>query len=311
MIACLFPGQGSQEIGMAADLFHGDSPFRELVRHASRATGTDLERICLRGPERELRKTEFLQPLLVAVSLGYLRRLQERGLQPDVVLGHSLGEITALAAVGVLTFAQAVEVAAQRGRLMSQRAAQLEGGMMAVTATERERALAFLSKALAPERVYLANDNSPAQFVLSGLRSDLEEAARLLQGQRLGACRLLPVTGPWHSPLMKDVQEPLADWLRDLPWTAPRIPILMNNSASPEQSPDRIRDLVVRNLAEPALWRSSMDRLKEMRPSVLLEVGPGRVLSGLARANGFGDDVRVVPVNNVRGVDLALPRTVG
>jgi [acyl-carrier-protein] S-malonyltransferase len=132
MRAFLFPGQGSQRVGMAADLFRTDAGFRDLVKFASAQVGEDLERVCQRGPDKLLQRTPLLQPLLVAVSLGYLRHLTAHGLRPDVMLGHSLGEITALAASGVLTFEEAVIVAAKRGALMEQSAAKVRGGMLAV-----------------------------------------------------------------------------------------------------------------------------------------------------------------------------------
>jgi [acyl-carrier-protein] S-malonyltransferase len=305
MIALLFPGQGSQEVGMGADLFREDSEFRELVRHASDCAGTDLERLCLRGPERELCRPEWLQPLLVTVSLGYLRRLTRCGIQADFVLGHSLGEISALAAAGVLDFEQAVEVAAHRGRCMAAAARRVEGGMIAVTGKATGEILRVVAPLIEAGRVFLANDNAPTQLVLSGTNRDLEEAIYLLAQAKAGAARKLAVAGPWHCPLMAEAEQEFAKWFARVPLSQPRIPILMNHSAVPEMDPDRLRECVVRNLTGTARWRSSMDRLREVRPRLLLEVGPGRVLSGLARANGFGDEVHVINVNNLRGVDRA------
>jgi [acyl-carrier-protein] S-malonyltransferase len=306
MNAFLFPGQGSQEIGMGSDLFGADAPFRDLVRRASDRVGADLERICRRGPERELTRTVHLQPLLVCVSLGYLAQLTRRGILPGMVLGHSLGEITALAAAGVITFEAAVDMAAQRGRLM-EAAAGSAGGMIAVISHGRERILQWLAASIPAGRLVLANDNAPGQLVLSGDLAALEEAARFIPRERLGRCLRLPVAGAWHSPFMAEAQKEFAAWLRSIPFTAPRVPMLFNASAAYEKDPLRIRDLAVRNLSEPVLWRSCMERLKEAEPAALFEVGPGRILSGLARANGFGDETRICCVNNLRGVELAVP----
>jgi [acyl-carrier-protein] S-malonyltransferase len=301
----LFPGQGSQQVGMAAELFQSDAAFCELVTLASTCAGTDLRKICLRGPERELVKTENLQPLLVAVSLGYWAELVKGGTEPDLVLGHSLGEITALAAAGVLTPHEAVQVAARRGQLMGTAAAKLAAGMLAVISPQRERTLATLAGPLETGQVFLANDNAPDQVLLSGPIAGLEEAARLVAGAKLGVCKRLPVAGPWHSPLMSDAQRDFALFLETLPFKAPRVPLLMNVSASPESMPEIIRRLVARNLTEPVPWRLCMERLRQMQPGALFEIGPGRVLSGLARANGFGDETRIFNVNNRRGVALA------
>ncbi len=291
---------------MAAELFQTDAAFCQLVQQASDCAGADLKKVCLRGPERELAKAEHLQPLLVAVSLGYCGKLVQRGIEPDVVLGHSLGEITALAAARVLTAEAAVKVAAQRGRLMGAAAAKMAGGMMAVLTPRRQPVLDALSQLLQAGRVFLANDNAPDQLLFSGSLTGLEEAARLISGGKLATCRKLPVSGPWHCPLMLEAQREFAAWLQTLPLQSPRVPVLMNVSASPESDPEEIRRQVARNLTEPVQWRACLERLREMQPQVLLEIGPGRVLSGLARANGFGDEVQIFNINNLRGLNFLV-----
>ena len=308
MKAFLFPGQGSQEIGMAEELFQCDAAFCRLVQLASECAGADLRKLALRGPERELVKTEFLQPLLVAVSLGYGRRLLGRDVEPDIVLGHSLGEISALAAAGVLTDEQAVQVAARRGQLMSAAATRSPGGMVAVLSPQRAQVLALLSGLLQTGQVCLANDIAPGQLVFSGASAGLAAAATMLSQAGLGPCKRLPVSGPWHSHLMAKASEEFATWLAGMAFKKPRIPMLMNTSATAEAEPETIRRLVVRNLTEPVQWRSGMERLKEMRVQELFEVGPGRVLSGLARANGLGDHIQVFNINNLRGLELATRR---
>lgn len=301
----LFPGQGSQEIGMAADLFKSDPRFRELIAFASEQTGTDLARICLRGPERELVRTRHLQPLLVCVSLGYLRQLTGGGVQPDCVLGHSLGEVTALAAAGVLSAMDAVALAAERGRLMDEAAAQVRGGMVAVMTSHRERLLAWL-KGIPADRLTLANDNTPTQLVLSGELAALDEVARFVSSENLGTCRRLPVAGAWHSPLMAEARPAFADWLSRVHFRPPSLRILFNLTATQEADPAVIRGFTARNLVEPVRWRESMAAVKAMCPATLFEVGPGRVLAGLARANGFDEATGIVHVNNLRGVELAV-----
>ena len=187
----LFPGQGSQEIGMAADLFKADARFRDLVRRASERTGSDLEKICLRGPERELTRTKNLQPLLVCVSLSYLRHLTEKGIRPDRVLGHSLGEISALAAAGIVSFETAVDIAAKRGEFMDAAAARVAGGMTAVISTKREAVLQLLAQNIFGSRVVLANDNAPNQIIISGEITALEEFTSLVASEKIGQCRRL------------------------------------------------------------------------------------------------------------------------
>ena len=290
---------------MGADLLKADAFVRELVRWASERVGTDLERLCLRGPDRELTRTRNLQPLLVCVSLGYWRQLTERGVQPDVVLGHSLGEISALAAAGIASAGEAVDIAARRGALMDEAASTVQGGMLAVVSSERERVLHWVAGEFPDDQLVLANDNAPNQFVLSGERDALERTARFVADEKLGSCRKLPVSGPWHSPFLRQAQYQFGAWLVALPFHPPCVPILCNASATPENDPATIRERVVNNLTGPVRWRQCMEWLKGHRAHPLLEVGPGRVLSGLARANGFGDDARLVNVNNLHGVDQA------
>ncbi len=282
---------------MAADLFRSDSVFRGLVDQASAEAGEDLERLCLRGPEKKLCRTTFLQPLLVAVSLGYLRRLTERGLAAGVVLGHSLGEISALAASGVVTPADAIRIAARRGALMDRVAAQVEGGMMAVTMSDRERTLSLV------DGVTVANDNAPNQIVLSGTLRDLEAVAARIAAERAGRCHRLAVAGPWHSPYLAEARREFAQWVEPLPFGAPKTMLILNATGEAETDPAAIKRHVTDTLAGPVRWRSCMDSLRRLAPDTLLEIGPGRILAGLARANGFDDRTRVLSVNNLRGVE--------
>jgi [acyl-carrier-protein] S-malonyltransferase len=280
----LFPGQGSQEIGMAADLFKTDAVFRALVRRASERTGSDLEKICLRGPERELTRTKNLQPLLVCISLGYLRQL---------------------AAAGIVGFETAVDIAAKRGELMDAAAARVTGGMAAVICSEREAVLQLLAQKYSSAQLVLATDNAPSQFVISGEITALEEFTSLIASKKLGQCRRLAVAGPWHSPLMTEAQQDFSSWLNTIEFHPPRVPLIFNLTAGSETDPQKIRQLVARNLIAPVRWRTAMDLLRAAKNLSLFEIGPGRVLSGLARANGMGDGVKIFNINNLRGVEMA------
>jgi [acyl-carrier-protein] S-malonyltransferase len=298
----LFPGQGSQEVGMGADLFKSDSAFRGLVALASELVGEDLERVCLRGPEQKLVQTRLLQPLLVAVSLGYLRHLTQRGVQPDLVLGHSLGEITALAAAGVVTPADAVRIAAKRGELMDEAAAQVDGAMLAVTLQDRTPLLEWLASGDPGRQVVLANDNAATQVVLSGSRG---ACAEFLAREKLGRCRFLAVSGPWHSPLMAEAAAHFDAWLRQIAFQPPRLPVLFNVTAAPAQTAEQIRSCLSSALARPVQWARCMAAVRSLKPRCLFEVGPGGVLSALARANGLDETTQVFRANNLRGVESA------
>ena len=289
---------------MAADLFKADTYFRELVCRASERTGSDLEKICRRGPERELTRTKNLQPLLVCVSLGYLRHLTDRGIRADKVLGHSLGEISALAAVGCVSFETAVDIAAKRGELMAAAAACVSGGMAAVISSERETVLELLAQKFSNAQLVLANDNTPNQIVLSGETAALEQFTAFVTAEKLGQCRRLAVAGPWHSPLMVQAQREFSSWLGTVEFHAPKVPLIFNVTAATETDPQKFRQIISRNLVEPVRWRTAMDSLHGAAKLAFFEIGPGRVLSGLARANGFGDETKIFNINNLRGVEM-------
>lgn len=300
--AFLFPGQGSQEVGMAHDLFDSSPYFRTLIELGSDLTHENLEALCLRGPEKRLRQSFFLQPALVAVSLGYLERLKEHGITADVVLGHSLGEITALAAAGVVTDREAVTIAAKRGELMDQAASKCNGGMLAVLAVSPPSIAGLLAEIGEPGGITLANDNAPDQVVLSGAVELLKRFADLVAARRLGRCRALPVSGPWHSPLMSGARIEFEKWIQPFHFGAPHIPLMLNATGALEGDPQRIRQLISQQLTSPVLWRECMGTLRAMSAGLLLEVGPGRVLSGLARVNGLAGEVRIFNINNLRGL---------
>lgn len=303
MRAFLFPGQGSQYVGMAADSFREDKRFGALVAHAEALVGRELRALCLRGPEKLLARTDLLQPLLVAVSLGYHRQLLDRGIVPDVVAGHSLGEIAALAAAGVVPDETAVTLAAWRGRLMHEAAKGLEGGMLAVTTDRREEFLDWL--AATPRDVVLASDNAPGQLVVSGRRTVLAELGVRISEAGLGRHRLLDVAGPWHGPWMAEARDLFGARIEGVPFAAPRVPLLLNATGRPSLDPAEIRARIVESLAAPVRWREIMARLIEMKVDAVLEVGPGRVLSGLARQNGLPGTTAVLAVGSLRGVENA------
>lgn len=305
-IAFLFPGQGSQEIGMGGDLFKDDEYFRHLVDIASEFTGEDLERLCLRGPEKKLIKAQYLQPLLSANSLGYLRHLLEHGIRPDVVLGHSLGEITALGAAGVVSDEETIILAAKRGRLMDEAASRCNGTMMAVLFIPLETVEEMLAEMDEPDIISLANDNAPNQIVLSGDCDALDRFAQRVESERLGKCRKIIVSGPWHSNFIKSAQEAFEVWAKDMVFKKPHTDLILNATTKPEKHPTTIKHLVTYQLISPVFWRESMETCKAMGIDTFLEIGPGRVLSGLVRVNGYKRSTPVYNINNLRGVASAV-----
>jgi [acyl-carrier-protein] S-malonyltransferase len=300
--AFLFPGQGSHEVGMGADLMRSDEWVRHHVAEASRVVGEDLERLCLRGPEKRLMRSSFVQPLMTILCLGYWRRLTAAGLQADIVAGHSLGEIAALAASGVLAPDQAVAVAIERGRLMDEAAERTPGGMAAMF-VPLDEAEAFIHGSGMAGKVFVANDNAPEQVVVSGGGAELDEFVRLMDAARPGVCRPLRVSGPWHTPLLQEVCAAFGTWLSGVPFGRPAVPFVCNATAAVETDPEQLRANSAGQLTRRVRWRETMAGIRAGGARLLVEIGPRRVLAGLARLNGFGDEVAVRGVDSLRAVE--------
>ncbi len=301
----LFPGQGSQEIGMGQDLFKDDTHFKSLISLASDITHEDLEKLCLRGPEKRLRKAHYLQPLLAAVSLGYYNRVKQAGLFPSLVLGHSLGEITSLAASGVVSDEDAVAIAAKRGELMDIAASQCDGGMLAVLFVELDTVRSLLAEIGRSDRIVLANDNAPNQIVVSGDTVLLARFSAMVSERGLGKCKSIMVSGPWHSPFMAFAHEQFRTWVETISFRAPRFPLMLNATAQCETDPQAIRTLITNQLISPVYWRACMNAVRAKHTDAFLEIGPQRVLSGLIRVNGFPKDTVIYNVNNLVGCQRA------
>ncbi|MFC1704315.1 ACP S-malonyltransferase [Candidatus Omnitrophota bacterium] len=298
----LFPGQGSQEVGMARDLFSDDPRFAELVKHASQITGEDLTHVCLKGPEKKMINPRFLQPLIVAVSLGYLRHITEKNIKADFVIGHSLGEITALAAAGVVDNNQAIAIAAKRGELMNQAAALCNGGMMAVLSLPLEKIQESIHALKLNDKIFIANINAADQTVVSGDQSSFDHfKAQIVRAG--GRCKKLSVAGPWHSPYLKQAGEKFSTWVEATDFNTAHTPIILNVSGEPHTDPSVIKQAIIASLTQPVQFRQCMDYCKFQQIDSFLEIGPGRVLAGLTRANGFLNEVNVYTVNSLPGVD--------
>ena len=281
--AFVFPGQGSQYVGMASQAFHESPRFNAVMGEASEACGLDLRSLCLEGPEEALRQTANQQPAVLAVSVGLWYLLSECACRPDVVAGHSLGEYSALVASGVLSVADGVWLVRQRGRLMAEAAEGTEGGMAAIlglTVPDVERACAAATH-LGP--VQVANLNCPGQTVISGTRRAVDEA--IVVAKALGArrCVLLPVSGAFHSNLMAPVGVELGHLLQGLELHEPRIPVVMNYTADYVDGVEDIAALMMKQVSGAVRWEASVRRMMDDGVTAFVEVGPGKVLSGLIR----------------------------
>ena len=287
--ALLFPGQGSQYVGMGKDLFDAFPEARRTFEEADDALGISLSKICFEGPEEELRRTANTQPAILVHSIAALRALEGR--RPDLLegaalaAGHSLGEYSAGVAAGALEFAAAVRIVRQRGLFMQEAVPEGVGAMAAIIGlSPAEVASACEAAAQESGRVVSpANLNSPEQTVIAGHAEAVARASELCRER--GAKRALPlaVSAPFHCALMKPAADRLAPRLRELPVADPRIPVVTNVDASPARSGEQIRSALIRQVASCVRWVESVEAMAQAGVTEALEIGPGSVLAGLVK----------------------------
>lgn len=281
-IAVVFPGQGSQFVGMGLAMFKEFSPAREVFVRASEAINVDLAGLCFSGPPEKLDLTEFTQPCVLTVSWAAYQVLQhEVGVRPAAAAGHSLGEYTALLAAGVLTLEDAVRAVHRRGQWMQEAVPVGEGGMAAVMGLPRELIAACCEEAGQGEVVLPVNDNSPDQVVISGQSAALDRAMALIK-KRGGKVRRLKVSSPFHTPLMKTAAAKMAGFLADLHFFPFSFPVISNVDAEPYPGAEAVVNRLTEQIVRPVRWRETVERLADGGVHLFIECGPG-VLSGLIR----------------------------
>jgi len=282
-LAFLFPGQGSQVVGMGKDLAANHAVARQTFEEADEALGYKLSELCFEGPEEELKLTEITQPAILTASVAAWRVLQEKGLKPDYVAGHSLGEYSAHVAAGTLTFADAVRTVRNRGKYMQEAVPVGVGAMAAILGMPLERVSEIAKEAAQGEVCQAANINSPEQIVLSGNAGAVARAILLATERGAKKAVSLPVSAPFHCALMQPAQDHLAVDLHALTFQDPSFPVVCNADAAPVTSADSARDALIRQVTGTVRWEESMRRLIEKGVGLFVEVGPGKVLWGLMR----------------------------
>jgi [acyl-carrier-protein] S-malonyltransferase len=282
--AFLFPGQGSQSVGMGRDLASTFSVARRTFEEANDALGFDLANLCFEGPEEQLRLTEFTQPAIFTVSVAALRVLAEAGVTANYVAGHSLGEYSANVAAGAIEFAVAARTVRRRGQLMQQAVPAAQGALAAILGMPAETVAAVCREASSEDApVEPANFNSPEQTVISGATAAVERAIALAKERGAKRAVLLQVSAPFHCSLMQPAQDGLAPILQEIPFSAAKMPVVVNVDAALVTDGAQLRDALVRQVTGAVRWTQSMQLLVAEGVTTFLEVGPGKVLSGLLR----------------------------
>jgi [acyl-carrier-protein] S-malonyltransferase len=282
-IAFLFPGQGSQAVGMGKDLAALYPAARDTFAEADEVLGYKLSQLCFEGPEDQLKLTEITQPAILTTSVAAFRVLVEKGFRPGFVAGHSLGEYSAHVAAGTISFGDAVHTVRNRGKYMQEAVPVGVGAMAAILGMDLEKVTAACRDAAEGEVCEPANINSADQIVISGHKSAVERAAKLASERGAKRAILLQVSAPFHCSLMKPAQDRLAADLGALAFQKPAVPVACNVDATLLDNADRSRDALVRQVTGAVKWEQSIRLLIGQGVQTFVEVGPGKVLCGLMR----------------------------
>jgi len=282
-IAFLFPGQGSQAVGMGKELADNYPVARRTFEEADEALGYKLSELCFEGPEEKLKLTEITQPAILTASVAAWRVLQQKGLRPDFVAGHSLGEYSAHVAAGTLAFADAVRTVRNRGQYMQEAVPVGVGAMAAIIGMSSDKVNELAGDAAQREVCQAANINAPEQIVISGNANAVERAIKLAHERGAKKAVSLPVSAPFHCSLMQPAQDRLAADLAALTFQNPSCPVVCNVDAASVTSAEAARAALIRQVTGTVQWEPSVRLLIDKGAGLFIEVGPGKVLWGLMR----------------------------
>jgi len=301
----IFPGQGSQKVGMLSELAEQFDSVQSTFTEASEVLGYDLWKLIQEGPTEELSKTHITQPAILTSSVAIWRLWNEQGGgAPDLVAGHSLGEYSALVCAGVLAFTDAVGLVQKRGLYMQNAVPLGVGAMAAIVGLEDDKIVAACDEARQGEEVAAVNFNSPGQVVIAGHTGAVARAEDLCKAAGAKRALPLPVSAPFHSILMKPAAEQFATDLEAVALSTPEIPVMQNFGLETPESPDRIRENLVNQIFNPVPWVATINKFADAGISRVLEIGPGKVLNGLNKR--IVPEMAVLSINETAGLNDAL-----
>jgi [acyl-carrier-protein] S-malonyltransferase len=280
-IAFIYPGQGSQYVGMGKELYENNERAKLLFDEIFDKIDLDLKEVMFEGPEEKLKETRYTQPAIVAMSLVLTKLLEEKGIKADYTAGHSLGEYSAIGASGMLSYEEVVKLTAKRGSIMNEVADKVNGTMAAIIGLERDKIEEILSSIEGV--VEGVNFNEPKQTVIAGEVEAVEKACEALKNQGAKRALILPVSGPFHSSLMKPAGEELKEYLESLEIKEGNIEILANTSVELIKTKDALKEELYKQTFGPVRWVEIVEKLKANGVETLYEIGPGKVLRGLVK----------------------------
>lgn len=306
-LAFVFPGQGSQYIGMGRKLWDDFDEVKALYEEASEAVGYDIKDLSFNGPQEELNRTSKTQPCILTVSIAAYRILLSKGIVPYVVAGHSLGEYSAIVAAGVLPFKEAVKLTEKRGKFMQEAVPEGEGLMAAIIGLDRNTVddicLSVESGYVSP-----ANYNSPGQIVIAGEREAVEDAMKFAKVARAKRVIVLAVSAPSHCTLMVEASNRLAELLNTIEFQSPDVPVVNNADAMFLTNAEKIKLSLIKQLNSPLLWEDSIKNIVDAGINTFVEIGPGRALSGLIKR--IEPSAKLFNVNDTESLNKTLKELV-